>query len=123
MKRFQTLPSLLSALFLAGTFIVTGCNPGTISGPDLDADYSVQTEIDTETFSINANGGNEHNYGANGGNEHNLSDTGNAANGGNEHNYGANGGNEHNLSDGGNEHNLSTGGNEHNLSTGGNEHN
>ena len=75
MKRFQTLPSLLSVLFVAGTFVVTGCNPGTISGPEFDADYSVQIEANTDAFSIVASDrddSNEHNnLGGDDSNEHN----------------------------------------------------
>ena len=70
MKRFQTIPSLLCALFVAGTFVVTGCNPGTISGPDYEADFSVQVETDTNTYGLNASLGDagkgaDHNTGNN----------------------------------------------------------
>ncbi len=109
MKRFKVMPSLFSALFVAGMLVVTGCNPGTISGPDLDADTSLELNINASY----GQGGDVHNAPANGnqgGDVHNL---GGGPNNGNQ------GGDVHNI--GGGPNNGNQGGDVHNAPANGNQ--
>ena len=105
MKRFQKTPTLVCALFFAGTLVVAGCNPGTISGPDLDTEVFVGSGGDGHNTGNGAyKGGDGHNTGnhgaALGGDGHNTGNYG-AALGGDGHNTGnygaALGGDGHNT--------------------------
>ena len=57
MKRLQTIPTFFFAIVFALTLMLTGCNAGTLAGPDMGSESTVQVGTNTKHA--------EHNWGKN----------------------------------------------------------